>query len=366
MNEINFVEVDAQKISNEMIEAFEAAYGETFYPGDERRIFLEQLLQVIVGVKTSINDSARQNLLRYARGEILDALGGLTERIPAQKAKTRLRFTLSGAQADDYLIPEGTRVTPDGKIYFATSAALTIPAGVLAGDIAAESSEGGANYNGFAPGQIKNLVDLIPYISSVANIDTSSGGADVEDDDHYRERIRLAPESYSVAGPEGAYIYWAKTADVNISDISVTSPSPGVVKIVVLMADGEIPSQTILDKVEAVTSAKDVRPLTDNVQVAAPTQVIYNIDFTYYIPLSRAAEEASIRSAIEGTGGAVDQYKAWQCSNLGKAINPDTLRLLVLQTGASRIVLASPAYTQLDSDEVAMVGTVTFTYGGME
>ncbi|AYO30262.1 baseplate J/gp47 family protein [Biomaibacter acetigenes] len=326
-----------------------------------------QILPLIVGLKNDINESAKQNLLRYATGDKLDVIGEFynTARLQAQKARVTLRFTLSAIQPTNITIPAGTRATPDGQLYFATIQELTIPAGQTQGDVIAEATEGGEKYNGFAPGQIKTIVDPVPYVASVANIDTSSGGSDTEDDDHYRDRIRQAPESYSTAGPEGAYIYWAKTADANIIDVSVSSPSAGTVKVVPLLKDGEIPSQAILDKVTAIVSSKDKRPLTDNVQVAAPTTVSYDITLTYYIALERQTEETIIRNAIEGTGGAIDQYKLWQAGKLGRAINPDYLRQLMLNAGAFRIDITSPVYTEINLDQVAKAGTVTIAYGGL-
>lgn len=364
MSEINFVAVDAQELANQLIKDFEAALGETLYPGDERRIFLMQLLQVIVGLKNDINQSARQNLLRYATGEYLDALGEFynTTRIPAQKAKTTLRFTLSSAQSRDITIPAGLRVTPDGELYFATTQPLVIPAGQMSGVVEAEAIEGGAKYNGFTPGQIKTIVDPVPYVASVENIDTSTGGSDIEDDESFRERIRLAPERFAVAGPEGAYIYWAKTADVNIADVSVTSSAPGIVDIVVLMKGGQIPTQDVLDKVAAAVSAKDRRPLTDKVQVAAPEIINYDIDLTYYISADRQAEEMILKRDIES---AVTQYTIWQSEKLGRDINPDYLRQLMLNAGAYRIDIVKPSFTAVEFNQVAKAGSINLTYGGL-
>ncbi|MDF2591976.1 MAG: baseplate J/ family protein [Clostridia bacterium] len=367
-DDVQFVEVDSVVIQNQLISDFESILGETLYPGDERRIFLLQLVPLIVGLKNDINNTGKQNLLRYASGAVLDALGDFydTIRLPAQKSSVTLRFTLSSIQAASVTVPQGTRVTPDGIIYFSTTSDLVIAAGQTTGDITAESIESGVKYNGFVPGQIKNIVDPVAYVASVTNIDESSGGADVEDDESYRERIRLAPESYSVAGPEGAYVYWAKTADSTIADVSITSPTPGVVKIVPLLVEGGIPNQAILDKVYESCNATTRRPLTDNVQVAAPTQVTYNIELIYYISTLRQADEVSIKKAVEDPGGAIDQYIIWQREKLGRAINPDELRYKIMQTMASRIVLTSPQYLILNTDEVAVPGTVTITYGGLE
>lgn len=367
MSNIEFVDVDAKKISTSLIGGFEDAIGDTLYPGDERRIFLDQETQVIVNLKNDINETGKQNLLRYAKREVLDALGERTDtpRLPSQRAKTNLRFTLSATQAVNIIVPQGSRATPDGKLYFQTTKTLIIPAGSLTGDVLAEATEGGETHNGFVAGQIKTIVDPIAFVASVTNIDTSSSGSDIESDDSYRERIRQAPSKFSTAGPEDAYIFWAKSADVNIKDVAVTSPTPGQVKITVLLKGGQLPTQATLDSVLATCSDKRRRPLTDQVVTAAPVEVAYNINLTYYISEDKAAEENAIRSAIEDPEGSVDLYQSWQSSKLGRAINPDYLRQLMLNAGAFRINVTAPVYTEIDEDEVAKIGTITVNYGGL-
>ena len=367
MSEIQFVTVDADHIQMDLINNFETELKETLYPADERRIFLNQEVPVIVGLKNDINESAKQNLLRYASDEVLDALGEFFNviRLSAQKAIVNLQYTLSATQGVDVIIPSGNRATPDGLLYFSTLKDLIILAGQMSGNVIAEANEGGEQYNNFTPGQIKTIVDPVAYVASVVNINTSLGGTNAETDDNFRERIRLAPESFSTAGPEGAYIYWAKTADINIADISVSSPSPGAVKVVVLMGGGDIPSQDVLNKVLAIVSAKDKRPLTDNVSTEAPTEIAYDITLTYYIDSINSAKESTIRALIESPGGAVDQYIAWQYGKLDRDINPDYLRQLMLNAGASKIIITSPVYVDVGADEVAKIGTQTITYGGL-
>lgn len=368
MSELNFIEINAETINSELIKDFEQAFGETLYPGDERRIFLEQLTQVIVSGRNNINETAKKNLVRYASGDVLDALGEFygTERLQAEKATVKVRFNLSTAQTSNITIPSGTRVTPDGSLFFETINDSIVTAGLTYIDLALKATSAGSKYNGFTAGQIKTLVDPTAYISSVSNIETSVGGTDIESDDDYKERIRLAPQSFSVAGPEGAYKYFALSADSSISDVSVSSPSAGVVKVVVLQENGTIPTQPILDKVLAILSDKTKRPLTDNVQVAAPSVLSYDINLTFYIDKENQTEEATIRNAIEGTGGAIDSYVSWQQSNLGKAINPDYLRKLILNSGADRVDIVSPLYTALTLEQIGKVGTKTINYGGLE
>jgi len=375
MSDINFIEVDAEKINSELINDFEIALGETLYPGDERRIFLEQETPVIVSLKNNINETAKKNLLRYATGETLDAFGEFYScpRLESDYATVTMKYILSIAQTEDIPVPKGTRVTPDGNLYFCTASDSTITAGSTSANMQYKATEPGTKYNNFTAGQIKTLVDPIPYISSVINIDTSSGGTDTEGDDDgvnvwsgYRERIRLAPQSFSVAGPEGAYEYFALSADSTICDVDITSPSPGVVQIVVLQEDGAIPGQSILDKVMEATSDRDRRPLTDNVRVVAASVLNYDINLTYYIGTESKTEETTIREAIEGEDGAIYKYISWQQANLGKAINPDYLKKLILNAGANRVNIITPVYTVLTGEEVAKVGTKTITYGGLE
>jgi phage-related baseplate assembly protein len=369
---ITFVEVDAKKIYDDILITFQTALGEVLYPGDERRIFLEQEVQLIIAIYNAINESAKQNLLRYARGAVLDAIGESKDviRLEAQKAICTVRFTLSAAQSTPMIIPKGTRTTPDGVYFFETVSEKSISSGELYVDIECMATTAGASHNGFSPGQINALVDIIPFIGQVSNIDVSSGGADIEADDDgmnvwsgYRERIRLASAKISTAGHELGYIYYAKSADANIQDVIATSPSPGEVLITVLMKDGELPSEAVLAKVEASCNPKHVRPQTDFVVAAAPEVIPYTIQLTYYINADNQIEESNIRAAVDE---AIEAYKAWQDTKIGRHINPDKLRQVLLNAGASRILLAAPTYTELDAIQIAKAGTVMVTYGGLE
>ena len=98
MPDINFIETDAKKVSDTVLEELENGANEPLYPGDERRIFGETLAQVVVTIYNTVNDACRQRLLRYARGEVLDALGENRDvtRISPTSATTTLRFGVRG------------------------------------------------------------------------------------------------------------------------------------------------------------------------------------------------------------------------------------------------------------------------------
>jgi phage-related baseplate assembly protein len=371
---VQFVDADAQRIENEMIDAYFQETGQVLYPGDPRRIFFLQLLPILVSLRNNINYTGNQNLLPFATGSVLDGLGDRigVPRLEAQPAHTTMRFTLSAIQASPVTIPQGTRVTPDGTLYFATKSDITIAPGVTTGDVISESvgstpeNNGfGEKYNDFVAGQISIIVDPVAFVSSAVNLDTSSGGSNAEEDDPYRERQRLAPDSFSSAGPEGAYIFFAKSADINIADVKATSPAVCEVNVYVLMKDGALPDATMLAKVLAEVNPANRRPLTDLVRVLAPTVVNYDITLTYYIATERAVEVPAIRAAIEDAGGAIDKYVSWQHSKLGRTISPDTLLSYMYGAGAFRVVVTAPVYALLTPDKVAKLVLKTITYGGL-
>lgn len=105
-----------------------------------------------------------------------------------------------------------------------------------------------------------------------------------EDDEALLRRVQLAPDSYSVAGPESAYVYHALSADVTITDASAIMTAPGEVLVSLLSAaeDGAAtPAQ--IAAVEAVLTHDEVRPLTDSVSVQSAEIVGYAIHARLHI-----------------------------------------------------------------------------------
>lgn len=364
---IKFVEYDSETIIATLVAQFEKATGETLQPSDERRMFLNQLAQVIVGINANINDTGNQVLLRYARGENLDAIGELLgiERLRASYAKCPLKFTLSAPQTQNITIPKGTRATPNGTVYFATDEMLIIPAGSTVGIVNATATNAGTLNNGFAIGEIKYIVDNVQYLKSVENTEVSKSGTEEESDDSFRERIRLVPESFSTAGCSDGYIYWAKSASADVGDVVIYSPvndstlteeeraaGAGIVKVYILNADGNLPSKELIDLVYKSVSAKDRRPLTDKVEVLAPETKKYSINLKYYISSEDEINATDIERKVDQ---AVTEYVTWQGSKIGRDINPDKLRNLILNAGASRIVMTSPTFLELKDTQVALL-----------
>lgn len=180
-----------------------------------------------------------------------------------------------------------------------------------------------------------------------------------ESDDAYRGRLQLAIEAQSTAGPRGAYLYWTLAADGQVLDASVFSPSPGVVRVVVLAQDGA-PGQPLLDKVYASLSAEDVRPLCDTVQVVAATIVPYEVvaNITYYAGPDSAVVAAASRAAVEAY--AAEHFR------LGYDITRSGLFAALHQPGVQNVVLTSPAADiTVSPSQAARVMTITLADGGI-
>ena len=362
----DFINTDSAELYSEVVGSLMDYCDEALYPGDERRIFAEALVQVFVAMYSLFNDRAKQRMLQHARGAVLDAIGDgqNVPRLAPAHASATFRFRVSAVSNENIVIPSGTRITTDGSVYFATQAAAVLTAGSEHIDLEGVCISGGSDYNGFTAGTIATLVDLIPFIAGASNITVSAGGDDgepytAEGDDRYRERIRLATTAQSTAGPESAYRYWALTADANIVDVAVDCPedAPNEVDIYPLMKGGEMPDAETLQKVLEAVNGDERRPMTDYVRALQPEQVGYNITLKYYCTRE---DEPKLIEAIEGDGGAIDKYIEWQGGALARDIDPDKLREFLFNakaesgvSGNLRMEITSPRFTELSKMQAA-------------
>lgn len=368
--DIEFISTNLDEIIQEVISGYEKAYLEQtgnqtkLYPGDPIRIFLYSQALREFQLRQLFNNAAKQNLLKYANGLNLDHLGANDNvvRLSAQKAKVPFRFRLSTIQTSIYTIPSGIRVSPGNDLYFQTTSVLEIPAGQQEISTEVECMTEGEIGNGFLPGQINIIVDPLPFLESGENTATSTGGSDIEDDESFRNRIHLSPEGFSVAGPENAYVYFAKSFNPLVLDVLPTSPADGQVDIKIILQDGELPSSSFLQEFEEYMSARDRRPLTDKLSVGAPDTFDYSIDLDYFILSSNAAAVQQIQTKVNQ---AISEYQLWQKGKIGRDIDPSELVSRIKAAGAKRVTIRNPVYTKL-TNELAVASSVNVAYGGLE
>jgi phage-related baseplate assembly protein len=374
--DIVFAERDPAVIERELISGYENAYQLQYgaerklYPGDPIRLFLESIAFELIHQRQLIDYTGKMNFLAYAEKDYLDHIGALlgVTRLPAQPALTTLKFVLSEPQIGASFIPIGTRATPGGgDIVFATVEIGEIPEGEREVEVPAHCLVDGIAGNSFLPGQIKKIVDPLPWLADVVNTTITAGGTDMESDENFRERIQIAPESFSVAGARGSYEYWARTAHQGIVDVAVVGPPltlPGHVEIYPLMAGGELPTQEILNLVYDTCNAEDIRPLTDYVQVLTPEPVAYTLELRYWIERRNATGATAIQAAVEH---AVSGWILWQRSKIGRDIIPSELIHRIQAAGAKRVEVITPGYAALNYKQLAILSSdPVITYGGLE
>lgn len=455
-SDYKFVSTDASQITARLIASYESYTNHTMQPGDPERLVAAWLAYAIMLERIDQNYVGNQNIPSRAEGENLDALGKWIyslERRQAQPAKCTMRFHISEAQQSAISIAQGTRVSDMSQtLVWETVEDTLIPAQSLYVDVDVRCQAPGTVGNGYAEGQINTLIDVdnVLYYTSCENITESDGGAEAEDDETYFDMMRRSLDSYSTAGAEASYIYWAKTVSEKIVDVKAIRPhqrakttipvytgsdgnkyafvggeylyedslevyakgteSPAVrgtdytvdytgallkialtpngsvataneidvdieqelaghVDIYALMEDGTSANETIKSEIAEVCSDDYVRPMTDYVTVKDLDVVTYDIDVTYYLSTDSGLSLTDIQTAVND---AVEEYKVWQRSRIGRDINPSRLESLLMAAGVKRVVIKSPAFAQLrsgsvgDVPQIASVRNVTVQNGGYE
>ena len=362
-NNFSFIELDVNEIKKQIKNGYEEIMQVKIQTGDAIEDFIDWVTYILSLSKNHMNFIGRMNLLQYSEGKYLDALGALVDvnRIIEKEAECTVEYIFSKIFDEKKVIEKGHKIAK-GNLYFESIETVTLEIGKRTAIGKVKCLSTGLIGNDIEIGEINTIVDDIPYLLSVSNITKTSGGADRENDDRYRERIRLKPKAFSVAGPHGAYLYYVLTSHQDITDSYIYTPviSPGVVKIIPLMKNGGLPSSEILDLIKEKLK-DDVRPLTDKVEIEKPKQSTYNINVKYWIKKTNMPN--LVKKNIEL---ALEEYIAWQKEKLGRDINPNKLIQFLITAGAKRVEIESPTFTKLEKDTVAIESQKTIKYQGEE
>ena len=210
----------------------------------------------------------------------------------------------------------------------------------------------GANFN------VKRLV-----VSPADNSTTPPTEAVMESDDAFRERIQLAFDTLSVAGPEAAYKKFARDADGRVGDVSVVSPQPAYVTLTILQADSltGAASPELVQIVTNAVTAEDVRPIGDRVTVQSASIVNYAINAKLYIGKDPEAATLLQQAIANVTAYATKQKR------LGRSIRMSAIYAALHIDGVNRVELISPtADVVLTPAQASYCTSISVTIGGVE
>ena len=361
--EVKIVDDDLAQSLAAMIADYEQRAGKVLQPAHIERLLINTFAYREHLLRQQVNEAYRQQHPRFATGLMLDLCGDdvSTPRLQAQPALTTLRFSAVLSGLEQITIPKGTRVNA-GQTGFVTTEAALLTAAQSSAEVAAECTETGTVGNGWSVGQINSPAErLHPTIDvAVSNTTVSAGGVEIEGDEAYRERVLLAPESFSVAGPVGAYQYWARQASPAVVDVHVANdtdgggqPIGGRVAVTVLAKDG-LPNAELIGKIQTALLAEKRRPLCDTVVVKAPTAVDYTLDAE--LTLFTGTDARTAKAAAEQAWAV---YEAARRSRLGLDIVPLDIQTALKVAGVYNVVLHNLPLTVVKPDQWARCTSTT-------
>lgn len=184
----------------------------------------------------------------------------------------------------------------------------------------------------------------------------------LESDADLRLRAQRAFEGLSVAGPRGAYVYHALSADGRVADATAISPNPAEALVTLLSTEGDgTADQALIDIVDAALSAEDVRPVGDRLTVQSASITPYSVDATLYV--YPGPEQEPILAAAQA---ALNAYVSAQ-RRIGRDIRISALHAALHVEGVQRVELAAPlADVVLDDTQAAHCTGTTVVIGGSD
>lgn len=270
------------------------------------------------------------------------------------------------------------------------SAALTVA--VAGSQITVSLATNGSSVPTSTAVQVASAINAYPAAAALVTATLAGTGATVmasaalafltggvnELDDAYRARIQLAPNSYSSAGPKGAYEFFALSVP-GVADVSVQGPnddgaiSPGTVVVCVLgstgtgaLADpnpataGESGEAPLLATVRTALNRDTVRPLNDTVVVRAATIVNYAITAT--LKTYAGPDPSTVIAAAQAAAAAYAASK----HKIGVSITLAGIIAALYQPGVQNVALSLPtADVAITAYQFSNCTAITLTNGGI-
>ena len=355
---LTFLDTDPAACFARLKAVFEGYSGRVLYPAHVENLLLKVLAYADSERRIATQFAAEQNLINFAVGAHLDALGANIEtpRLQPAPAECMVAFTLALPSPLGTSIAAGTRVqSADGQFVFETlNPAYVIRNRDRSSSVQARCINVGKAANGLEPGVLCCIAPAIAGVSG-ANVTTTGNGGDLENDEAYRARLLLSPARWG-GGTASGYRLAALTANTEVADaLAVQGEQQGDIKIYILAKNGRAP-EPLRALVERRCNADDVRLIGDSVSVDHAEAKPYHIRAT--IKVRSNQDPAEIQDKVQALAHA---YAAEKSARLGADVTPtqvllalspvkEALYTVELHEPSEIIEIGASEWAQLDGD----------------
>lgn len=342
------------QIKAEMVETYKGVM--PFYEpneSDDVMPVLEAFAYRELMLRTFFNTQVANSFWQTATDKYLDFIAAFFDvfRLIGEKPTASATFTINTTLGYDYVLDAGAELlNNDGSISILIST-VTIPTGSIEAsgiiELQIETAQSSA--------AVSSIMIPRPYLKSVIQTTTFSGGSDTETDDEMRERIKLSFEEVTTAGSVSSYRAYALKADERIDDVAVLSPTPGVVDVI--LHSLSTVDAAMISRAYTALSADKARPLCDTVQVRAATVTSYTVNAVLTLdPLSDPA--STLEAARIRLKERVDSIL------IGQSITTSSMIAALSVDGVDDVTLIAPALAvSVLSDGVAICTLIDISVG---
>ena len=359
MSDLVLIESNAKEMLDDALIFHEEITGEKLPVGSEITFVYSTVAAMLSQTKAEMNQVALGNYLKFAKGSRLDLKGDLFgsrgDRLGANRARTTMRCHISSVIEREVIIPVGSRFSK-GELIFKNEKIGIIESGSLFADIPVVAEKEG-ELDEILIGEIKTSIDRYDYFQNCENITPVTGGADIEDDERYRERIREIPESFTTAGSEYSYIFGVKKASSLVEQVAIHSPIPNIINIYVVGEDIEKLSIEEKTKILSEVNSIKIRPLGDKVNILDPTFVNYDIDVEY----TTYDDFIITKSVLEDN--IIKKLKSFTSNfKIGEDLNIQDIIKIFKDGGVKRVNLKLLEDIKISELEIAKCNSISIKY----
>jgi len=338
-------------------------------PSAPHTVLLEAMAWQIAQLAYRFNRVPEQDLIAFAN------LFGI-ERRTATAAETMLRFTIDAPLNTAVTVPAETQISDiDGKYFFETTEAVTIPYGTSTGTATARRTVAGHTL--LAPNVLTKMIDPVAYVEEVTNLSAIDSGTELESVESVLDRVkrfqRRGERIVSVKDLEEAILDEAlggngvvrafpfvKNGEFQEEDSDRKILKPGYTTVIVMTENGEDIDSLTMTKISALL---DQAVGNQFIYVVNPHFVEFDVEVN--VKLTTDSPQGAVLDAIENN---LRNFYAASREQFGRKIYRSEIIAVIEGTaGVDRIepqsvnqILISPeSDTRLEEFELAQLVNVT-------